>query len=182
MNLKTGIVVLVLLALCFFAGVGNGLLRTNDTSTPPPGASTPTNPPWADSIDKLFPRGIVTFNDVSSSNNSCLDPKTQRLTVPALTSCEYTLPPATLPKKIFLCLSSGTSALVTTFQPGDGDATPPPTPAPLTKKTLGTGTSMEFRAPIRQSANNTNQLSIFCQDLATPCSLRILQTLDEQCP
>jgi hypothetical protein len=161
MNLKTGLVLLVVLALCFFVGVGNGLLRTNDSSTG-------NAPPWSRRLDSLFPRGKITFNNVSGSS-SCLNSNTRRLTVPAGQTCRYTLSTGRLPRKISLKLSEGTSVIIRIYQPVDG------TPKQITEETLGVGTSMEFRVPTRQSKADRDQLEISCLDLTNQCVLQILE-------
>ena len=164
MNLKTGIVILALLALCFFAGVGNGLLRTNDPS--------PGDPPlWSYDLDSLF-RVKATVDDVlsSSPSGSCLINRvTQRLTVSAGQFCTYTLSTALLPRRISLQLVAGFQANVQVNQPVKEDGTTDIT----AEETLWGGTSKSFRISSRQSKNDRIELRITCQDLSTPCVLLI---------
>jgi hypothetical protein len=150
MNLKTGIVILAVLALCFFTGVGNGVLRTNNSST---GAA----PPWSHDLDNLF-RVKATVDDVlSSSNASCLiNRAARRLTVPAGQTCTYTLSTAFLPRSLELATSG--SAIVTIRQPVKEDGTLGKT----AEEPLGGGPSKTFRISSRQSKNDRIELIIFC--------------------
>jgi hypothetical protein len=166
MNLKTGIVILAVLGLCFFTGVGNGLLRTNDSSTGDP-------PPWSRDLDSLF-RVKATVDDVlsGSPSGSCLiNRATRRLTVPPGQLCTYTLSTALLPRRISLQLVAGFQANVQVNQPIKEDGTRDITD----NENLGGGTSRPFRISSRQSKNDRIELRITCLDVTTGCVLQILE-------
>ena len=153
MNPKLFIVLLVILGLIFFVGIGVGIGQ--DDESPPDMADAD----WVQSYKEWIPTSQAGVDDITRAvPASCLNEAQQRLSVPGGESCQLTWQPAANQRTLRLRLTAGDGAdliLVQTVQE-DGDT--------LTSREedVAAGQTVEMDIYRRQTDQDTIQLAISC--------------------
>jgi hypothetical protein len=160
MNQKTILVVLVVIGLLFFVGIGRGFMQVKEEM-----------PPWVKNIGTLIPKIRASFEAVVRSNHDsiCLDSEARLLNVPAGFNCRYTLTSSFLPRSLTLELASGRAADVELYQPVNDRGVLGITYAK--KLEIEEAASIDLFA--QRSKNSRIQLSISCLDPTENCRLQI---------
>jgi hypothetical protein len=166
MNPKVVMLVLVILVLLFFVGVGRGLTQNGSISLE-------EFPSWVENLGDLLPRKRATLTDVLRSNNdsACLNRSAGLLTVPANLSCRYTLAPDSWPRLLELKLGAGLLAQVELHQPVKASGFLGKTH----RENLESGDTVELDLFPQRNKNSRLQLVVLCRELTTACVLQILE-------
>ncbi len=162
MNLKVFIVLLVLLALLFIAGLGLGLGQEGGLG----GAGD--FDAWQARMERLgdlIPRGEVSLDDVRRADPAgCLSGEAIR--VPAGGACALTLTPARGGRDWTLRLAAGQGAELALVQPANRDGEPI-----TTRRRLSAGGQVELDVFRRQSEEDVVVLTVACQATGSDCRL-----------
>lgn len=160
MNQKVVLVLLAMIGLLFFMGIGRGFMQEKKEM-----------PDWVENIGDMFPERNATFDAIHQSNDdaACLDNGLRELTVPARFNCRYTLKSSFLPRDLTLELASGSAVHITLDQPVNDRG--------LLGKTFDEELKTRDKASIdlfpQRSKNSRIMLFVLCQDLEESCLLHI---------
>ena len=166
MNLKTFVILLVLLTVLFVVGIGAGIGRDDRSDA----GDFSVWRKRMDSFGALIPRGVVSWDDVNRSDPlSCLDSAESRIVLPANSRCTLILEPNGRARDLNVTLLVGEEANVILIQPLDKSGK-----SLTAHKKIGVGKSAELDLFSRQTNEDRIELQIDCLNtVSAECQLTL---------
>jgi hypothetical protein len=166
MKPKPLMLVLGLLGLIAFIGVGRGLFQEQASS----GAEFPD---WISRMDEWVPKQVVKIEDISSSGSpaACLNRRESLLVIPSGGLCRYALSDGTWPRRLVLEMQAGGLAKVEIHQPlKENGAT-----GKIADELVQSGGEAELNIPGKRVKKGRTLLVVGCLDPTAACALRIAE-------
>jgi hypothetical protein len=164
MKAKPLLLVLALLGLFAFIGVGRGILQPQA----PAGAEIPD---WVSRFGQMVPKQTFKSEEISLSGSpaSCLNRREGQLVVPPNGLCRYTLAEGTWPRRMVLRVQSGALAQVEIHQPLKENGATGKTAGELVQN----GGEVELDVLGKRVKKGRTMLVVGCLDPAAGCVLQV---------